>query len=64
MLASTNPVWLQTAFDMLIGIFERVGLQTNIRKTVGMAFQRCGVVRFRADEAYKHRMMGDVQSYQ
>ena len=39
MVASTNPVWLQTAFDTLMGLFDRVGLRTNIRKTVGMVCQ-------------------------
>ena len=64
MVASTNPVWLQTVFEMLMGIFERVGLQTNIQKTVGIVFQRCRAVGVRADEAYKHRMMGEGQVYQ
>ena len=36
MLASTDPGWLQSEFDMLVGIFDQVGLRTNIRKTVGM----------------------------
>ena len=31
-VASTDPVWLQTAFDTLTGIFDRVGLLTNVRK--------------------------------
>ena len=36
MVASTNPGWLQTAFDTLTGIFDRVGLNKNVQKTVGM----------------------------
>ena len=36
MVASTNPRWLQTEFDVLLGLFERVGLKTNVRKTVGV----------------------------
>ena len=32
MLASTNPGWIQTAFDTMTGLFERVGLKTNIHK--------------------------------
>ena len=31
-----DPAQLQRAMDMLIGIFERVGLQTNIQKTKAM----------------------------
>ena len=33
-VASTDPGWLQSAFDFLTGLFDRVGLRTNIRKTV------------------------------
>ena len=36
MVASTDPGWIQLAFDMLTGIFDRVGLRTNVRKTMGM----------------------------
>ena len=36
MVASTDPGWLQLAFDMLTGIFDRAGLRMNVRKTVGM----------------------------
>ena len=64
MLASTNPVWLQTAFGTLTGIFDRVGLRKNVWKTVGMVFQPCRAVGVRANEAYKRRMTGEGQSYQ
>ena len=36
MVASTYPGWIESAFDMLTGIFYRVGLQTNVYKIVGM----------------------------
>ena len=39
MVASANPGWLQTAFDTLTGIFNRVGLWIKVRKTVVMVFQ-------------------------
>ena len=29
MVSSTNLGWLQTAFDTLMGLFDRVGLKTN-----------------------------------
>ena len=35
MLASTNPGWIQTAFDTMTGLFDRVGLKTNIHKLWG-----------------------------
>ena len=52
MVASTNLGWLQTAFDKLTGIFDRVGLRTNIRKIVGIVCQPCQADRVRVDEAY------------
>ena len=36
MVASYEPHWLQGVFNTLFGLFERVGLQTNAGKTVGM----------------------------
>ena len=35
-VASSNPRWLQGAFNSLVGLFDRVGLRNNFRKTVGM----------------------------
>ena len=32
----SDPAWLQVAFNALVAIFERVGLLTNVRKTVSM----------------------------
>ena len=36
MLASSDPQWLQWAFTQLVGLFDRVGLNTNCGKTVSM----------------------------
>jgi hypothetical protein len=33
LIASRDPVWLQESFDILIGLFERIGLFTNALKT-------------------------------
>ena len=41
MVASTNSGWLQIAFYMMTGLFDWVGLKTNIRKTVGMVCHPC-----------------------
>ena len=35
-VASIDLGWIQSAFDTLKGIFDRVVLHTNIHKTVGM----------------------------
>jgi hypothetical protein len=32
-IASCDPVWLQESFDILIGLFEWIGLFTNASKT-------------------------------
>ena len=36
MVASLDPHWIQGAFITLVGLFDRVGLQNNVRKTVSM----------------------------
>ena len=41
MVASSDTVWLQGAFNVLIGLFDRVGLRTNFGKTVGMVCHPC-----------------------
>ena len=41
MVASLDPGWLQGAFNTLVGLFERVGLQTNVGKTDGMVCHPC-----------------------
>jgi hypothetical protein len=33
LIAAQDPVWLQESFDILIGLFERIGLFTNASKT-------------------------------
>ena len=44
MIASSDPRWLQWAFTILVGLFDRVGLNTNQRKTVSMACRPCSAV--------------------
>ena len=41
MVALLDPRWLQGAFSTLVGLFDRVGLRTNARKTVGMVYPPC-----------------------
>ena len=64
MIASTNPVWIQTTPNTLTEHFEWVGLRTNIQKTVGMVFQPRRAVGARADKAYKRRITGEGKNYQ
>ena len=59
MVASTDPGWLQSAFDTLTGLFDQVGLPKNVCKTVGMVCRPCRVAGVQADEAYTRRMTGE-----
>ena len=36
MVPSSDTIWLQGALSTMAGMFNRVGLKTNIGKTVGM----------------------------
>ena len=36
MVALSDPRWLQGDFITLVGLFDRVGLKTNVGNTVGM----------------------------
>ena len=36
MVASSDPRWLQWAFNTLVGLFDHMGLQKNVGKTVSM----------------------------
>ena len=62
MVASTNPGCLQTTFDTMTGLFDRVGLKTNVWETVGVVCHPCLAARVRADKAYTQRMKGEERS--
>ena len=62
-VASTDLGWLQLAFDFMTGMFYRVVLQTNVRKTVGMVFRPCWAAGVRADGAFTRRMTGEGRSF-
>ena len=63
MVVSTDPGWLQTAFDTLMGIFDWVGLRMNIQKTVGMVCHPFWVAGVWSDKAYTRRTTGAGRSY-
>ena len=56
LVASTDPVWIQWAFDMLISLFELVGLQTNAVKAVDMVFQPGPIAGRQSAAAYRRLM--------
>ena len=64
MVASSDPAWLQGAFSALVAIFCRVGLQTNVGKTVSMACHPCRAgAGNRTEAAYSWRLTGLGKTY-
>ena len=64
MVESSNPCWLQWAFNDLVGLFDRVGLQTNIGKTVSMVCRPCQAAGKQLEAAYGRNMTGERPAYQ
>ena len=62
-VASTYPGWLKSAFVLLTGVFDRVGLRTNSCKTVGLVCRPFWAAGVRADEAYTRRMTGEGRCF-
>ena len=58
MVASSDPRWLQWAFDTLVSLFERVVLSPNVRKTVSMVCRPCQLEGTHLEVAYGRRMTG------
>ena len=64
MVVSSDPTWLQGAFNALVDIFDRLGLLTNVWKTVSMVCHPCWAgSRNRTEEAYSCRLTGEGRSY-
>ena len=60
MVGATDPKWLQGAFSALVAIFDRVGLLTNVDKTVSMACQPCRAGSGnRSAEGYRRQVTGE-----
>jgi hypothetical protein len=56
LIAARSPKKLQTAIDLLTGLFGRVGLQTNTKKTEVMTFLPGKIRTSLSDTAYRARM--------
>ena len=56
MVASSDPRWLQWAFDTLVSLFDQVGLRANVRKTVSMVRRPCQAAGTQSAEAYGRNM--------
>ena len=64
MVGATDPKWLQGAFSALVAIFDRVGLLTNVDKTVSMDCQPCRAGSGnRTAEGYRRRVTGEGLSF-
>ena len=58
MVALSDPRWLQGSFNTLVGLFDRVGLRTNVGKTAGMVFHPCQAAGNLSEAAYGRRFTG------
>ena len=64
MVGASDPEWIQGDFSALVAIFDRVGLQKNVDKTVSMAFHPCREGSGnRTTEGYRRRITGDGNSF-
>ena len=63
MVASSDPRWLQSAFNDLFGLFDRVGLRKNVRKTFGMVYHPCQAAGNLSEAAYGRRVTGVGPTY-
>ena len=63
MVASPDPRWLQGVFYTLVGLFDRVGLGTNIGKTFDVVCCPCRAAGNQSEAAYWRRITGEFPSY-
>ena len=56
MVTPLDPQCIQGYFSTLVGLFDRVGLSINFRKTVGMVCCPCQAVGTQLEAAYERRM--------
>ena len=63
LVASTYPGWLQSEFDTLMVLFERVGLRKNTRKTVRMVCRSFRAAGVGEGKSYTQRMTGEGRSF-
>ena len=63
MVESSDPHWLQWAFNALVGLFECVGLRKNLGKTVSMTCRPCPAAGNQLEVAYGRKMTGEGPTY-
>ena len=63
LIASTNPVWLQWGFVVLIGLFEQFGLRNYVSKMVAMVCQPGPIYGQQSAAAYGKQMTGEGEPH-
>ena len=58
MVALSDPRLLQGEFSTLVGLFNRVGLKTTVRKTFVMVCCQCQAAGTQSEAAYGRRITG------
>ena len=61
--ASSDPRWIQGAFNTMVGLFDRVGLQTNAGMSVDVVYGPCQASGGHSKAAYGRRITGEVPTY-
>ena len=60
---SSDPSWIQWAFNAIVVLFERVGLITNVGKTVSMTCRPCPASGNHSEVAYGRKTTGEGSTY-
>jgi len=63
LIGARDPEWLQYSFNKLVGLFGRVGLETNTKKTQVMIGQPQFIPGPESEEAYSRRCSGVGETY-
>ena len=63
MVASSDPCWLQGAFNTLVSLFDSVGLWKNVGNTFGIVCHPCQAARNLLEAAYGRRFIGEGPTY-
>ena len=64
MVALLDPRWIQGKFSTLVGLFDRLGLRTNVEKSVGMVYRLLQAAGTHSEVACGRQMKGEGPSYQ
>ena len=52
LVPSIQSEWLQWVFDILMGMFDQVGLKKNVGNTVGVAYHNCHIIVRHSKKSY------------